>query len=235
MVMVTHLSDKITLGRSLGKVQEELIAEYNPLAIGIFGSGSKEITYDSDVDLYVLKNHLPRLVKREPNLIFEIYFESPKNISKAILSKDARIIDRFRNSRALYDPKGIYFNLRYLAKKQMLREELWKEDTIIGADYDLVERTSINVSKALQENNLESSIISIQYLMERIVELGFRRLNISEYANPKKIPDLITRLPKKTAQLYKQIKFSDVRNPTLIKGIMEEIERNKLDLLPLIT
>lgn len=214
------------------KVQNKLIEEFSPLAIGIFGSGAKKIDPYSDVDLYVLKDHLPRKVMRDSGLIFEIYFENPYNIKKAISSKEVRIIDRFRNSKPIYDPQGIYLELIIQAKKQNLREEMWKEETIIGGDYDLVERTSLNVKKGIKNQDLESAVLSIQYLMNRIVELGFRRLNISEYANPKKISSLLVNLPEKTGNLYRQVTFSDIREISLIEEIMRDIENNKFNLLP---
>ncbi|NMB66513.1 hypothetical protein GYA25_00415 [Candidatus Woesearchaeota archaeon] len=217
---------------SIKKVQNELTKEFSPKAIGIFGSGAKEITLNSDVDLYVLKEHLPRRIIRDSGLIFEIYFEDPINILNAISLKEVRIIDRFRNSKPIYDPNGIYQDLINCAKKQNLKEDAWKEQTIIGGDYDLVERTSINVRKGLEKNDLESAILSIQYLMDRIIELGFRRLDISEYANPKKISYLINYLPEKTEQIYKKVKFSDIREIGLIKEIMKDIEKNKSSLLP---
>ncbi len=216
----------------LKKIQKELVINYSPLAIGIFGSGAKKIKLDSDVDIYVLKEHLPRKVIRRDGLVFEVYFEDPKNISDAILYKEVRIIDRFRNSRPVYDPEKVYFDLINQAKKQVLREEEWREKTIIGADYDLVERTSINVRKCIELNDLESAVMSIQYLMDRIIEVGFRRLNISEYANPKKIPSLVANLPNITSRIYKQVRFSDIRDSNLIKKIIEEIEQNKLELFP---
>jgi hypothetical protein len=220
--------------KTLERLEKNLIEEYSPLAVGIFGSAARGISPDSDVDMYVLKEHLPRVIKRKSKLIFEIYFESPENITKAISSREVRIIDRFRNSNAVYDPFEIYLGLIEQAKSQRLREEEWKEKTIIGGDYDLVERTSINIRKSLKEKELEPAIISIQYLMGRIIELGFRRLNISDYANPKKIPSLIINLPKRTAELYKEVTFSDIRQEGLIKKVMEEIEKNKLELLPLV-
>lgn len=218
--------------KELNKVQKELIAEYNPLALGIFGSCSQEIKNDSDVDMYLLKDKFFRIVKREKELVFEIYFGEPKVISDDISSKNISIIDRFRNSRVLYDPNKIYQKLINQAKNQHLIMEKWREKTILGGDYDLVERTSIRVEKAIEKDNLESAVSSLQYLFGRIIDLGFRRLNISEYANPKKIPDLILLLPNETSKLYKKIMFEDIRNKSKILKIMKEIEDSKEKLLP---
>jgi hypothetical protein len=220
--------------KTIRKIKKSLIEEYSPLAIGIFGSGAKEINPNSDVDMYVLKEHFPRIIKRDSNLVFEIYFESSENIRKAISSREVRIIDRFRNANPIYDPTKIYLNLIEQAKNQRLKDEEWREQTIIGGDYDLVERTSISVNKSLKNNELESAIVSIKYLINRIVEIGFKRLDISDYANPKKIPCLISALPQRTANLYRQVTFSDIRQEGLIKKVMEEIEKNKLELFPLI-
>lgn len=218
----------------LERVKNFLIEEYSPFAIGVFGSGKKEINQNSDIDMYVLKNSFSRIVKRESGFIFEIYFGEPKTLSKAIASRNVRIIDRFRNSKIIYDPHNIYLNLIEQAKKQQLAEERWREKTIIGGDYDLIERTSLNIKKSLKEGKLESAVTSLQYLLWRITDLGFKRLNISEYANPGKIPELISILPKETGKLYRQVMFSDIRNKNKIKEIIKQIKEQKEKLLPLI-
>ncbi len=216
----------------LEEVKSDIITRYDPLAVGVFGSGAMRISMDSDVDLYVLNSYFFREVVRKKGLVFEVYFAEPKKISQAILQKDVRVIDRFRNSRALYDPINIYYELIDQAKNQKLAEEPWREKTILGGDYDLAERTSIGVEKLVYQGQIEPAVSLLQFFISRVIDLGFRRLNISEYANPRKIPQLISQLPAETERLYTSIMYSDIRDPNLIKALIKKIKEERENLLP---
>jgi len=219
--------------KELKNIKNKLIEQYDPYAIGIFGSSTKKIETGKDIDLYVLNEDFYRDVIFGKKNIYEIYFGEPKTLEKAIEMKNVEIIDRFRKSKVIYDPQKIYSNLIEKAKNQNLAKEGWREETIIGGKYDLVERTKKHVDRCLKDGQLESAVSSLQFLTNRVIELGFRRKNESGFANPKKIPELVYKhFPKDMNDLYKEIVFLDILDTKRIKEIMNYFDKNKFNLLP---
>ncbi len=215
--------------KTVENVTEKLLKE-SPLAIGIFGSSSGGINGDSDIDMYVLGNQRSRTVVRDNGLIFEVYRALPKTLHNCIDNRDIRVIDRMRSSKTVYDPQEIYKFLIERAKRRNLRYEPWVEETIIGSDYDLIERTDASVKKAMKSGEYLSAASSLRYLVDRIVDVGLRRLNIAEHANPRKIPSLVSLLPIQTQKIY-EATFK-CTNPMEIKALMQNIKDEKNELFP---
>ena len=216
---------------ALEKVVAALITQ-RPLAVGLFGSSAiNGVRPSSDIDMYVLANHTrKRVITREGGNIFEVYYSDPKIIQQMIGQKDIRIVDRMRNSKPLYDPQKIYQNLIESARKEDLRYEEWVEKTIIGGEYDLVERTESSINRSLVEGHYLEAVSSLRYLVDRIVEVGLRRLNFSGHANPRETPNLVESLPLPTREIYKSL-LVGVDIPGIAK-IMDTIKNEKEKLFP---
>lgn len=219
--------------KEINKLKENLIENYSPKAIGIFGSGAKKIRNGRDVDMYVLSDNFYRDVFLGKDNVYEIYFGESSVIGKAIEMENIEIIDRFRNSKIIYDPHKIYNDLIIKAKNQKIIKEEWREKTIIGGKYDLVERTREYIDRNVKDGNLESAVSSLQSLMNRVLDIGFRRVNETGYANPKNIPELVLKhFPDEMNDLYRKIIFSDIRDENKIKEIIQYFEKNKHNILP---
>jgi len=173
------------------------------LAIGAFGSSAYYIKNGSDIDMYVLvKDNRNRIVMKRDGYIFEIYYADPRVIKLHIESGSIRTVARMRSSRPLYDPKKIYRKLIKMAKEKNLRHAEWIERTIIGGEYDLVDRTGESVEKELCAGRPMAAANSIRYLVDRIIDVGFRRLNLATQAKPEKVPGLVGLLPEPMQRIY---------------------------------
>ncbi len=201
------------------------------LAIGSFGSAAYQLKEGSDVDLYVLsEDRRGRSVTEGGGYMVEIFHANPEAVRKEIESRDVRTVAMMRSSRPLYDPRNIYSNLIETAKNQNLRHPEWLEKTIIGGEYDMVERTSESVEKELSQGNVLSAANSIRYLVDRIVDIGLRRLNVATQAKPERVPGLMSLLPTQMTKIYEgTFKCSEDYQ---VSELMQFIKNEKENLFP---
>ena len=213
---------------------KDVIADFmnnSTLAIGAFGSSAYCLNKGSDVDMYILaKDKQSRIVTERNGYVFEIYHTDPHVVESAIESGDIRMIARMRSSRPLYDPHKIYRELIDKAKRKNLRYAEWIEKTIIGGKYDMVERTEESVEKALRAGQPIAAASSLRYLVDRIIDVGFRRIDCVDQANPRNIPKLVGLLPEPMQRIYEGT-FKCAENYQL-KVLMQLVKNEKEKLFP---
>jgi len=216
--------------RFVKKVIDDLISE-DVLAVGIFGSSAYHLKEGSDVDMYVLaENSRSRTVTERGGYMFEIYHADPEVVRRDIASADIRTVARMRSSRPFYDPRMVYKKLIRMANEKNLRHPAWVEETIIGGTYDMVERTEESVEKELRAGRLISAASSIRYLIDRIMDVGFRRLNMAIQAKPERVPELVKLLPEPTQAIYEET-FKGV-DTCRVESLMKLIKDEKRNLFP---
>lgn len=202
-----------------------------PLAIGVFGSSAYYLKKGSDVDMYVLaENKRGRTVVEKGGYMFEIYHADPGVIKSNIRLGDIRTVDRMRSSKSLYDPQKIYEELIKMATRKNLRYAEWIEKTIIGDKYDMVERTDKSIEKELYAGRPIAAANSVRYLVDRIMDVGFRRLNLTTQAKPEKVPRIVGLLPEPMQRIHERT-FRCAKDYQ-VKELMQLIKDEKENLFP---